>query len=155
MSDWLENKVVDSSLRGQPFPVTSIAYLGVLTAAPNDANGSGTEVIASAAPAGTGYARVKTCAGASQALTDWKSTQGDDLVSTGTTANTKNSLTLTLPAPGNTAWGLCTHWGLWDSPSGGNLLWWGALSAQKNVGAGDAAPVFNPLSISITVDTDS
>ena len=74
MSDYLENKMVDLIFRGQAY-TAPVIYVALYTAAPSDAGG-GTEV------SGNAYARVKAAAGASMALTDWKSTQNDNVAST-------------------------------------------------------------------------
>lgn len=40
--------------------------------------------------------------------------------------------------PATAAWGNVTHIGIMDASSGGNTLWWGALTATKNVGLNDS-----------------
>jgi hypothetical protein len=140
MSDYLENKLVDHVFRGQSYSLP-VLYVGLLTAAPNDAGG-GTEV------SGGSYARVKAAAGASQALTDWKSTQNDSLASTGTGGNTTNTNAVNFPTPSAT-WGTVTHFGIYDALSGGNLLFWGALTIAKTINESDTV-TFPAGSLSIT-----
>jgi hypothetical protein len=140
MSDYLENKLVDHVFRGQSYSLP-VLYVGLLTAAPSDAGG-GTEV------SGGSYARVKAAAGASQALTDWKSTQNDSLASTGTGGNTTNTNAVNFPTPSAT-WGTVTHFGIYDALSGGNLLFWGALTIAKTINQSDTV-TFPAGSLSIT-----
>lgn len=143
-SDYLENKILDYIFRGQAMPANPVIYIGLLTAAPSDAGG-GTEVT------GGSYARVKAAAGASQALTDWKSTQNDNLVSTGTSGQTSNSAAIVFPAP-TADWGRVTHFGVYDAAAAGNLLYWAALTNEKNINNGDAAPQFAAGTLVVTED---
>jgi hypothetical protein len=140
MSDYLENKLIDHVFRGQTYS-NPVLYVGLLTGAPGEAGG-GTEISAGS------YARVKTAAGASQALTDWKSTQNDSLASTGTGGNTTNTNALTFPTPSAT-WGTVTHFGLYDADSGGNLLFYGTLTIAKTINQSDTV-TFPAGSLSIT-----
>jgi hypothetical protein len=140
MSDYLENKLVDHVFRGQSYSLP-VLYVGLLTAAPSDVGG-GTEV------SGGSYARVKAAAGASQALTDWKSTQNDSLASTGTGGNTTNTNAVNFPTPSAT-WGTVTHFGIYDALSGGNLLFWGTLTIAKTINQSDTV-TFPAGSLSIT-----
>lgn len=140
MSDYLENKLIDHVFRGQSYS-TPVLYVGLLTAAPSDAGG-GTEV------SGNAYARVKAAAGASQALTDWKSTQNDNLASSGTGGNTTNTNAVNFPTPTGT-WGTVTHFGIYDALTGGNLLFWGSLTIAKTINQSDTV-TFPAASLSIT-----
>lgn len=140
MSDYLENKLIDHVFRGQSYTLP-VLYVGLLTAAPSD-SGGGTEV------SGNAYARVKAAAGASQALTDWKSTQNDSLASTGTGGNTTNTNAITFPTPTAT-WGTVTHFGIYDASTGGNLLFWGALTISKTINQSDTV-TFPSGTLSIT-----
>ena len=144
MSNYLENKLIDHIFRGQAYPIPVI-YVGLYTSAPTAAGG-GTEVSTS----GTGYGRVKAAAGSSMALTDWKSTQGDNGASTGTTGGTSNSALVTFGTPSG-SWGQATHFGLFDAPTGGNLLFWAVLTNPKNVNNGDTAPSFNVGALTTTL----
>ena len=142
-SDYLENKLIDLIFRGQAYSAPVI-YVGLYTAAPTDAGG-GTEVAAA------GYGRIKAAAGASMALTDWKSTQGDNSASSGTGGQTSNSAAVQFGAP-TANWGVITHFGLFDAISSGNLLYWAALTNQKTVNNGDAAPSFAIGALTVTED---
>ena len=142
-SDYLENKLIDFLFRGQSF-ANPVIYVGLLTAAPTDSS-AGTEV------SGGAYARVKAAAGSTQALTDWKSTQGTDAASTGTGGQTSNSAIVAFPSP-TAAWGAVTHFGIYDAASGGSLLFFGTLTAQKTVNSGDAAPTFAVGALTVTLD---
>lgn len=144
MSNYLENKVLDYLYRAQAFTPPATTYVGLFTAAPSDAGG-GTEV----STASTGYARQAITSG----LTAWSGTQGSGttVASSGTGGTISNNAIVTFGTPTG-AWGTCTHAGLFDASSAGNLLFWGALAAAKTVNAGDAAPIHAIGALSIKVD---
>jgi len=99
---------------------------------------------------GTGYARVKAAAGASSALTDWKSTQNDNLVSTGTGGQTKNTNAINFGSP-SAAWGFVWGAALFDAVSAGNCWAWGPLTQPKTINEGDAAPSFAADALTFTL----
>jgi len=133
MSNYLENKLVDLLLRGQAFSAPANLYVGLFTSDPTDA-GSGAEV------SGGSYARVAV----SGALASWAGTQsaGSTTASSGTGGVTSNNAAITWSAAPTALWGTVTHFGLFDAPSGGNLLIHGALQASKTINNGDPAPAF-------------
>lgn len=139
MSDFLENKLIDQLFRGQTAPTTTTLYVGLLTAAPSD-TGGGTEV------SGGSYAR----AAVSSSLANWAGTQaaGSTVASTGTGGQTSNNSPITFPTPSAT-WGTVTHFGIYDAASGGNLLFWGALTIAKTINQADTV-TFPAASLSIT-----
>jgi hypothetical protein len=123
-------------------PALNQLYVGLLTAAPTDAGG-GTEV------SGGSYARVPVAS----TLANWAGTQsaGSTTSSSGTGAQTSNNAAITFPSPtGN--WGVVSHFGIYDSLTSGNLLYWAALTASKTVNNGDAAPSFAIGALTITED---
>jgi hypothetical protein len=132
MTDYLENKIIDWLLRGQSFTPPSTVYVGLFTAAPTDAGG-GTEV------SGGSYARV----GVACTLANWAGTQGagSTTASTGSSGTTSNNVAITFPAP-TANWGTVTAFGLFDAPTGGNLLIYGNLTTPKTINNGDGAPSF-------------
>jgi hypothetical protein len=145
MSDYLENKLIDYLFRGQAF-ANPVIYIGLYTSAPTDAGG-GAEVSTS----GTNYGRIKAAAGSSMALTDWKSTQGNDSVSNGTGGGTSNTAAVTFGTPSGN-WGQVTHFGIFDAQTNGNLLFWAALTNPKTVNNGDSAPSFAIAALTATLD---
>lgn len=152
MSDFLENKLIDWFFRGQALGVTGASagagsgptnlYFGLLTAAPSD-TGGGTEVT------GGSYARVTVAC----TTTNFDNTQNANTtaVSSGATGTTRNSIAITFPSP-TANWGVCTHIGIYDAVSSGNLLFWSALVAAKTVNNGDAAPTFAINSLTLQID---
>lgn len=152
LSDFLENKIIDWLLRAQAIGITgataaagtgpTTVYVGLLTAAPSD-SGGGTEV------SGGSYARVSVTSG----LTAWAGTQAaaSTTASSGTGGTTSNNAAITFPAP-TANWGVCSHFGCYDASSGGNLLFWGALTTSKTVNSGDAAPSFAAAALSLQLD---
>lgn len=139
MSDYLENKLIDQLFRGQAAPTTTTLYVGLLTAAPSDAGG-GTEV------SGGSYARVAV----TSSLANWAGTQtaGSTTASSGTGGQTSNNAAITFPTPAAT-WGTVTHFGIYDASSGGNLLFWGALTISKTINQADTV-TFPAASLSVT-----
>lgn len=139
MSDYLENKIVDQLFRGQSAPTTSTLYVALLTAAPSD-SGGGTEVSSG------NYSRVSV----ESSLANWAGTQGSGTTtaSSGTSGQTSNNGAITFPTPSAT-WGTVTHFGIYDNTSGGNLLFYGALTIPKTINQSDTV-TFPAGSLSIT-----
>lgn len=123
-------------------PALNVLYVALLTATPSDAGG-GTEVT------GGSYARVPV----NSTLANWAGTQAaaSTTASTGTAAVTSNNSAITFAAP-TANWGSITHMGIYDSLTGGNLLYWVALTTPKTVNNGDAAPSFAAAALTITED---
>jgi hypothetical protein len=142
MSDYLENKLIDHVFRNRSYTVPSTVYVGLLTAAPSD-TGGGTEV------SGGSYARVQV--GPSDSA--WQSTQGTTtaVASSGTGGQTANGSTITFPTP-SANWGSITHFAIYDAVSGGNLLFWAALTLAKTVNNGDPAPTFSAAALTVQID---
>lgn len=139
MSNFLENALVDQLFRGQSAPTTSTLYVGLLTAAPNDAGG-GTEV------SGGSYARVAV----TSSLANWAGTQAaaSTTASSGTGGQTSNNAAITFPTP-SASWGTVTHFGIYDASSGGNLLFYGQLTIAKTINEADTV-TFPAASLSVT-----
>ena len=139
MSDYLENKMVDQLFRGQTAPTTSTLYVALLSAAPSD-SGGGTELT------GGSYARVAV----TSSLTNWAGTQsaGSTTASSGTGGQTSNNVAITFPTPSAT-WGTATHFGIYDNASGGNLLFYGALTIAKTINQSDTV-TFPAGSLTVT-----
>jgi hypothetical protein len=139
MSDYLENKLVDQIFRAQTAPTTTTLYIALYTAAPSD-SGGGTEVT------GGSYARVAV----TSSLANWAGTQsaGSTTASSGTGGATSNNNSITFPTPTAT-WGTVTHFAIYDAASGGNELFWGALTIAKTVNISDTVS-FPAASLSVT-----
>lgn len=105
-------------------PIT--AYAALYTTAPTDST-AGTEV------AGNNYSRVNTSG-------KWSTPVS------GSPSTTSNNATITFPTA-SASWGNIVAFGLFDAPSGGNLLRWGTVS--KTVGSGDT-PSFGAGTLSLT-----
>ena len=61
---------------------------------------------------------------------------------------TSNNGAITFPTP-TAGWGTVTHFGIYDAASGGNLLFFGALTIAKTVNQADTV-TFPAASLSIT-----
>lgn len=152
MTDVLENALLDWLLRGQSFSLAGATagagsgptnlYFGLLTANPTDSS-AGTEVT------GGSYARVSVAS----TLANWAGTQaaGSTTASSGTSGTTSNNNAVTFPAP-TANWGVITGMGLYSALSGGSLLLYSALTTNKTVNSGDAAPSFPAASFTYQID---
>lgn len=140
MSDYLENKLVDLTLRGQAFTAPATLYFSLHTAAPTG-DVPGTEV------SGGSYARVAVTA----SLANFNATQGGaGSASSGTGGVTSNATAITFsPAP-TANWGTVSHWAVWDASTAGNCLFQGALTTAKTINNGDAAPSFAAGALTLT-----
>lgn len=122
MSTYLENALINATLRNTSYTSVATVYVGLHTADPTDA-GTGTEV------SGGSYARTAVTFGAPS-----------DGVTT-------NSAAVEFPqATAN--WGTVSHIGIWDASSTGNLLYHTALDTSKTIETGD---IFKIASGSLSV----
>lgn len=139
LSDFYENKLIDFMFRAQALGVTGATaaagtgpatlYVGLLTANATDSTG-GTEVT------GNAYARVAV----TSALANWAGTQAaaSVIASSGASGTTSNNGVITFPTPTPSGWGTVTGVGVYDAASGGNLLFYSALTVSKTINPGDA-----------------
>jgi hypothetical protein len=124
LSNYLENALINATLRNTAFTSPTTVYVGLYTTDPTDAN-TGTEV------SGGSYTR--------KAVTFGAPSNG---VSTNSAAVTFDAATA--------SWGTVAFMGLLDASTGGNLLYHGALTASKTVGSGDVF-VFPIAGLSVTL----
>jgi len=122
LSNYLENALINGTLRATSYTAPTTVYVGLFTSDPTDA-GSGTEV------SGNAYARKSATFaapsnGASSTSADIQFDQ----------------------ATGN--WGTIGWFGIFDALTTGNLLYHGALTASKTIETGD---VFKIASGNLTV----
>ena len=111
MSNYLENALINATLRATTFTSPSVVHVGLYTADPTDA-GTGTEV------SGGSYAR--------QSVTFGAPSNG---VST-------NSAAVEFPQCTST-WGTVSHIGILDASTSGNLYYHTALDSSKTIETGD------------------
>lgn len=122
MSNYLEDALINATLRATTFTSPATVYVSLHTADPTDA-GTGTEV------SGGSYARQSASFAAP---------------SNGASATDAD---ITFPqATGS--WGTVTHIGIWDASTSGNLFYHTALDASKTIDTGD---IFKIASGSLTV----
>ena len=122
MSNYLENALINATLRATTFTSPATVYVSLHTADPTD-DGSGTEV------SGGSYAR-----------------QSATFASPSNGASATNADVTFPQATGN--WGTVSHIGIWDNSSGGNLYYHTQLDASKSIDTGD---IFKIASGSLTV----
>jgi len=151
-SDFAENKLIDFFFRAQALGITGATaaaatgpatlYLALYTANPTDST-AGTEVT------GGAYARVAV----TSSLANWAGTQGagTTVASSGSTGTTSNNAVITFPAP-TANWGVVTGVGALDASTAGNLLFYSALTTNKTINNGDAAPSFAAGALTFQLD---
>ena len=142
LADYAENKVVDALIRAQAIGTPATWYATLYTTCPTDST-AGTEVT------GGSFARVAITAG----LTQWAGTQsaGSTTASSGTNGTTSNNASITFPAP-TANWGVVTCWGLTDASTAGNIWIYSALTVNKTINNGDAAPSFAAGAATFQID---
>lgn len=122
-SDYLENGLIEHTLRGVALPVPSGIHVALFTGDPTDA-GSGPEVSTAAWPA---YARQNAAQGGTIS-------SGWTAAANGVSSNAK---VITFAANNGASPVTVTHVALYDSATGGNMLYRQALTASKTLGTGD------------------
>jgi hypothetical protein len=111
ISNYLENALINGTIRGTTFTAPTTVYVGLYTSDPTDAN-TGTEV------SGGSYARVAVTFAAP---------------SNGVTTNNADVTFIQATA----SWGTVGWIGILDSLSGGNLLYHTPLDVAKTIDSGD------------------
>ena len=125
MSNYLEDALINATLRATTFTSPTTVYVGLYTADPTDA-GTGTEV------SGGSYARQSATFGAP---------------SNGVSTTTAD---ITFPQCTST-WGTVSHIGILDALTTGNLLYHTALDASKTIATGDVFRIaIGSLSVTLT-----
>lgn len=142
MSNYLENKLIDTFLRGQSFTMPTTVYFALATASGSD-TGCGTEV------AYTGYSRVAV----TSSLANWAGTQsaGSTTASSGTGGTTSNNNAVTFGAP-TSGPNTVVEWCVMDASTAGNTLFRAALTTNKTINNGDAAPSFAAGAATFQID---
>lgn len=115
MSNYLENALINATLRNTSYTSPSTVYVALFTSDPTDA-GSGTEC------SGGAYVRQSATFGAP--------------------SDGASSISADVEFPQATgSWGTITHFGIFDASSSGNLLYHGALTASKTIATGDVLKI--------------
>lgn len=127
LSDYLENKLLDHIFRGTALPSPTKVYLALFTSDPTDANQTTREVNTTEYPA---YRRQDVAVGGTNAAA-WTAPNN------GVTKNVKPIVFPTMDGSGAVT---VTHFGLYDAPTGGNLLMHGSLN-QKTLEATDTVSI--------------
>jgi hypothetical protein len=125
MSNYLENALINATLRNTSYTSPATVYVGLYTTDPGEGN-TGTEV------SGGSYARTAVTFGAPS-----------NGVST-------NSSAVTFPTATGT-WGTITHIGILDASTSGNLLYYTALDASKSIASGDVFTIASS-NLSVTLE---
>lgn len=132
LTNYLENKLIDHIFRTSSYTKPTSLYVGLITGIADAEAGSITEV------SGGSYARVARA----PLDANWNAS-----TTNGTTANTAS-----IQFPAATAdWGTCTHFGIWDAATGGNLLIYAPLTAARTITNG-TTPSFGAGALTFQVD---
>lgn len=132
-SDYLENKLLDHTLRNTAYTAPSTVYVGLFTAN----TGLETNNLAGAAEistSGSAYART--------AATFGNAASGGSI---------SNSASVTFPTA-TSNWGIVTHIAIVDGNTvgSGNVMYYGALTTSKNVTIGDTFTI-NSNNLTVTL----
>jgi len=122
-SNYLENNIINATLRGGTFPKPASVYVSLHTADPNDQGAN--EVNTTQWPS---YARQDSTKGEGTLAQAWTAPVN------GVTKNTKQLLFPVYNGAGSLT---ITHFGLFDAPTGGNLLIAAPLDQTRIIQPGD------------------
>lgn len=136
-SDYSERNIIETTLRGSPFPVPAGVFIALFTADPTDADATENEVNLSVWP---NYVRKDAADGAAIA-SGWAAPVNG--VST-------NAKVITFPANNGEGAVTVTHIGMYDAQAGGNLLYHAPLTSSKTLLQGDVLS-FGIGSITVTI----
>ncbi len=134
-SNYLLTQLCQMVFGNAGFVPPAVIYVGVSTTQPN---ADGTNV---SEPVGNGYARV--------AITNDSSHWHAAPFQPSTGDRQSNILTITFPQA-TADWGVVAYAVLYDAPSGGNFLGWGALATPQDVTAGTTV-AFSPDQLTATM----
>jgi hypothetical protein len=127
-SNYWENKILDHVLGNDTYTPPTI-YVALSASEPLD------DASAVAEPSGNGYARAETCA------SDWSVSSGGSV---------SNATSITFPTASG-SWGTITHFALFDSATGGNMLAYGSLSQPRAISNSDTGK-FEASDLEISLD---
>lgn len=107
-SDFTSQGILNHITSRSAFAAIASAYVALFTTAPTSESGAGAVEVASGA---TGYTRVTTTSGS------WNAASGSG------PASITNAVAINFPTA-SSSWGTVQAFGLYDAPTGGNLLAW-------------------------------
>ena len=117
-TDYLEAELLDHVFMKGDYTSPTNIWIALFTADPSD-TGGGTEVT------GGSYER--------------KQTSGTDWTRSGTSPTTMSNNAELAFVAATADWGTITAFALFDASTGGNMLYWGELTEDKDVDNGDTA----------------
>lgn len=119
-SDYLEQRVLGATLLGSVYTPVNTVYLALATSAASDG------AFFQEVPGGTAYTRQRV--------------QFGSITADGLSHRVRNVSALNYPEA-TTPWGGLTHCAIYDSPTGGNQLYWGPLTTVRTILTGDTFQV--------------
>ena len=136
-SDYCELKVLDHIVGKAAFTEPTHLWIGLLTTICNDAS-TGSSLSPGVEVSAAGYARVDAVGAAG-------------FNASAAAGSTANSVAITFGAP-TANWGTIVGFFAADASTNGNILFWGAISPNKTVNNGDAAPSFAIGALTLSLD---
>lgn len=135
-SNYTEQNTINAALRGIAYPLPTGTYVSLHTADPGDDGAN--EVTLAAWPQ---YARVKAEGEVGPIGSGWTAPVDGE---------TKNANQLTYPSMDGAGEVTVTHWAIYDSPVGGNMIAYAALQTPRSLLEGDIF-VFDVHALKVTV----
>jgi hypothetical protein len=130
--------VMNCILRGQAITPPTATYVSLHTADPGPAGANET-----GGAAWPGYARRDASVGAGGVSAGWSAADTNGVC--------RNAKQITFPNNNGAASITVTHYGVWDAPTGGNLITYGVLSTPRTIAVGDVILFdINTLTVSLT-----
>lgn len=117
-SDFLELELLDHVLGSVAYSAPATVYIALYTVAPTDAGG-GTE-----------------CTNGNYARKSVTNNKDNWTVAASGALSNKTEITF---VEANASWGLVVAFGIFDSDTGDNLLYWADLTVNKTIDSGDTA----------------
>ena len=134
LTNYTENNIINHIFRTAAFTKPANLYIGLITAVTTPETGAVTEVT------GGSYTRIAR----NPLDANWVDSAN---LNDGTTSNVA-----TIQFPAATAdWGTVTHFGIWDAATGGNLLIYASLTANRNITNG-TTPSFGAGALTFQID---
>jgi hypothetical protein len=132
LTNFTKNLLVDHLLRTATMPKPAALWWALFTVAPDETDGSGTEVVVAG-----GYARNQL----DPSDTSYTATQGGITGASSGTSGASSNAALILYGSPTTNWGNAVAIGAYDNPTAGDLWLWAPLTPTVQINAGALAPV--------------
>lgn len=144
MSNYLQNKFIDAMFRGTVYTPPTTLYIALVTVASTPA-ALGTEATY------TGYARATVASNAANWASTVSGTPGAATSAGGTLGATSNTNVITIGGPNTGGTNSVVGFAIMDAITGGNELFYTALTNNKTINSGDPAPTFPASALGFSI----